>query len=266
MEIQDTKNRRILVADDQEEIHQDFEEMLKPLSANSLTDDLAKAFSIDDEEEDTSFLPDFELIHARSGMEAYDIVIRSIEEEKPIAVVYMDVRMPPGWDGIETIQRIREIDKDIEAVIMTAYNSKPLSEIVHDLGMPHKVLYIRKPFASEEVQQITISLVEKWNIEKELADKNRQLELNEQMLRKELKDALANMLNGFLPICAKCKKIRDDSGIWNQIDSYIQKHTGTRFTYSICPECKDELYPELRHIKLGSELFGMAESDIEGDE
>lgn len=237
------KNNRILIVDDQEEIHEDFEEMLNPASKSLQTDGLALAFGSD--ADDITFLPKLELIHARSGQEAFQIIQKSIENNNPIAVTYMDVRMPPGWDGVETTRKIREIDKDVEVVIMTAYNSKPLSEIIRNIDLLHKLLYIRKPFAREEVQQITISLVEKWNVEKELAEKNRQLELNEQMLREELKDALAKMLNGYLPICAECKKIRDDNGNWNQIDAYIQKHTGTKFTYSICPDCTEKLYPEL---------------------
>lgn len=236
------KNNRILIVDDEKEIHQDFEEMLRPMKKSSLTDELVKVFCPDDE---TNFLPEFDIIHAMSGKEAFEIVKNSIAEEKPIAVVYMDVRMPPGWDGVETTRKIREIDKDIEVVIMTAYNSKPLSEIVRDIELLHKLLYIRKPFAREEVQQITISLVEKWNVEKELAEKNLQLAISEQMLREELKDALTKMLKGFLPICAECKKIRDDDNNWDPIDAYIQKHTGTKFTYSICPECRNKLYPDL---------------------
>ena len=243
MEGEIVRSNRILIVDDQEDIHEDFEEMLNHSNTNSLPDDLVSAF--DSDEKDNGFLPELELLHARSGQEAYEIVKKSIEDEDPIAVIYMDVRMPPGWDGIETIRRIREIEKDAEVVIITAYSGKPLSEIVRNIGLLHKLLYIRKPFAREEVQQITISLMEKWNVEKELAEKNRQLEINEQMLREELKDALAKMLNGFLPICAECKKIRDDNGVWNQIDAYIQRYTGTKFTYSICPECTEKLYPSL---------------------
>ena len=81
--------------------------------------------------------------------------------------------MPPGIDGIETIRRIRKIDRDVEIVIMTAYTDKALPEIVHDMELLHKLLYIRKPFAHEEIQQITLSLVGKWNVERELAEKQR---------------------------------------------------------------------------------------------
>jgi C4-dicarboxylate-specific signal transduction histidine kinase len=72
----------------------------------------------------------------------------------------------------------------------------------------------------------------------------------EQLVEKrtyELKEALSRVrvLTGFLPICASCKKIRDDSGYWNQIESYIRQHSYAEFTHSICPECAEKLYPEL---------------------
>ena len=78
-------------------------------------------------------------------------------------------------DGIETIRRIREFESALEVVIMTAYSDKPLPEIVHDMAMLHKLLYIRKPFAREEIQQITRALVDKWNIEQRLVERERQL-------------------------------------------------------------------------------------------
>ena len=167
------------------------------------------------------------------------------EAGNPIAVAFVDVRMPPGWDGVKTIYEIREIDKDIEIVTMTAYTSRPLSEIISNIELLHKLLYVRKPFAREEIQQMTISLVEKWNVERELAEKNKQLARSEQLLRKELQDAVAKMLGGYLPICAECKEIRDEDGSWSKIDIYIQNHTDATFTYGICPECRDRLYPEL---------------------
>jgi FixJ family two-component response regulator len=64
-------------------------------------------------------------------------------------------------------------------------------------------------------------------------------------LVRELQDALDQIktLNGLLPICASCKKIRDDSGYWNQLESYVEKHSGAQFSHSICPECMQKLYP-----------------------
>ena len=183
MEFKKGWNYRVLVVDDQREIHQDFEEMLTPGFTGTSTDDLAEAFA---SEVDESFLPKFKLLHARSGSEAYDIVKTTIETGDPIAVAYVDIRMPPGMDGIETTQRIRAIDENIEIVLMSAYTDKSLGEIVHEMDLLHKLLYIRKPFAREEIQQITLALAEKWNVESELGDKRRQLEISNQRLKSVL--------------------------------------------------------------------------------
>lgn len=179
MDFRDHENRRVLIVDDQQEIHDDFIEMLKPRFMEAATDELAAAFT---RQEDTAYLPEFELLHAPSGEEACEVIKAGKESNRPIAVAFVDIRMPPGIDGIETIRQVRMVDRDIEIIIMTAYTDKSLSEITHDMELLHKVLYIRKPFAREEIQQITLSLVGKWNVEQELAEKRRQLTINHQRL------------------------------------------------------------------------------------
>lgn len=76
------------------------------------------------------------------------------------------------------------------------------------------------------------------------------LEAEREKLVGELQNAMAKIktLKGMLPICASCKKIRDDEGYWKQIESYIREHTDTEFTHSICPECVSKLYPEFAHL------------------
>ena len=182
MELKENWNYRVLVVDDEAGIHSDFKDMLNPNGTQTLTDQLAASLLDEDSENKTAFLPPFELLHATSGEEAYDIIRAGKESNRPIAVAYIDVRMPPGIDGVEAIRRIRQIEKDIELIIMTAYTDKPLPEIVRDMELLHKLLYIRKPFAPEEVQQITLALVEKWNIEQELAKKQQQIITNHQNL------------------------------------------------------------------------------------
>ena len=179
MEGGDYANRRVLVVDDQQEIHVDFDEMLRPGAAESRADELAAAFL---PEEGRVSLPHFELLHAMSGEEACAVVEAEREEGRPVALAYVDVRMPPGIDGIETIRRIRRIDREVELVIMTAYTDRRLSELMRNMELLHKLLYIRKPFAREEVQQITLSLVAKWNVERELAESRRQLVVGRQRL------------------------------------------------------------------------------------
>ena len=66
------------------------------------------------------------------------------------------------------------------------------------------------------------------------------------VLVRQLQDALANIktLRGLLPICSSCKKIRDDHGYWNQLETYIGAHSGAEFTHGLCPECAQKLYPD----------------------
>ena len=162
---------RVLIVDDEQDIHEDFKDMLKPC-VRSPSDDLVSTFMVDE----VLDLPlELELMHASSGEEALGLVARGTRCRRPISVAYIDIRMPPGIDGVETAREIRKIDRDIEIVIMTAYTDKPLPEIVQDMELLHKLLYIRKPFAREEVQQITLALVEKWKVEQELAERRKEL-------------------------------------------------------------------------------------------
>ena len=77
--------------------------------------------------------------------------------------------------------------------------------------------------------------------------KQREVENEREKLITELKDALSKVkqLSGLLPICAGCKKIRDDTGYWNQIESYIHAHSEAEFSHGLCPQCAKELYPDL---------------------
>ena len=191
MELAEHENNRVLIVDDQPDIHDDFREMLRPDPVMALLDDLDAAFN---DEPAVAFLPKFELFHAANGKEACDVVRSANASDRPVAVAFVDIRMPPGIDGIETARRMRKIDGDIEIVLMTAYTDKSLSEIIHDMASPHKLLYIRKPFSREEIQQITLSLVGKWNIERALAEKQRLLAASHQRLEAVLdatEDAMA---------------------------------------------------------------------------
>ena len=193
MKTTESWNRRVLIVDDQEEIHRDFEEMLALGATAGASDAMAEAFILENR---NTFLPDFELFHATSGEEAYAMVTASKTTGRPFAIAYIDIRMPPGIDGVETIRQIRKIEQHLEVVIMTAYTDKALPEVIHDMALLHKLLYIRKPFAREEIQQITLSLVEKWNVERELEEKQRQLVAGHQRLEAVL-DATGDAIGMF---------------------------------------------------------------------
>jgi hypothetical protein len=79
----------------------------------------------------------------------------------------------------------------------------------------------------------------------------KQIEKEREALILDLQEALSKVkvLSGLLPICASCKKIRDDRGYWNQLETYISEHTGADFTHGICPECAERLYPQLHKVQ-----------------
>ena len=182
-------NRRVLIVDDEPDIHDDFTEMLStsylPPTGGGTAEHGAQP---------APFPPRFELLHATSGEQACDIILNGRRWSQPIAVAYVDIRMPAGIDGTETIRRVRTIDRDVEVVMMTAYTDKTLAEIIQDMELLHKLLYIRKPFVHEEIQQITVALVGKWNLEQDLAEKQRQLAGSQRRLEAVLnatRDAMA---------------------------------------------------------------------------
>ena len=196
MEAKEHWNYRVLIVDDEAGIHRDFRDMLNPKHRKRLTAEIAETFLDRGPQKKSFVLPNFELLHATSGDEGHDIIRAGKASNCPIAVAYIDVRMPPGIDGVEAIRRIRQIEKDIEVVIMTAYTDKPLPEIVRDMKLLNKLLYIRKPIAPEEVQQITLSLVERWNVGQELVKKQQKsmadhqdLEIKNQRLQTALDSA-----------------------------------------------------------------------------
>ncbi len=100
------------------------------------------------------------------GAGAVDLVRKSLDTNQPYSLVFMDVRMPPGIDGVEAAKQIRKLDPDIEIVIMTAYSDYNLEEIVDKVGNPDRLLYFHKPFNSEQIKHLASSLTQHWYLEK----------------------------------------------------------------------------------------------------
>ena len=85
-------------------------------------------------------------------------------------------------------------------------------------------------------------------LEKEI-EAHRKAEQEQEELQKRLADALTKILSGYLPICARCKRIREDTGAWVQIEAYIQKNTEAIFSHSLCPECAKTFYPDFQIVR-----------------
>jgi len=157
-----TDNRRILVIDDNVSIHEDFRKILvPPKSSDSL--DLARVALFGE----TLSLPPqerYELESAHQGQEGVNLVQSAQREGRPYAMAFVDMRMPPGWDGLETIEHLWQVAPDLEIVICTAYADHPWEDVSRRIGNTDKLLILLKPFNSIEVIQLANSLTKKWNV------------------------------------------------------------------------------------------------------
>ena len=166
------KNNRILIVDDQEDLREQLGKLLvscgQPNKTSSLVQNMRERLMGINEDKQNSAprpAPQYDIDTAGQGEEAFEMVQAAIDNKAPYAVVFTDMRMPPGWDGLKTAKKIREIDKYIEIVIMTAYADHTQSIIAEEVGMPEKLLYIKKPFQTEEIFQLAMSLTAKWSAE-----------------------------------------------------------------------------------------------------
>ena len=156
------KNLRILVVNDNRSIHSDFQKILAGERAIDRT--RAMEAALFGEAADTRQAVCFELDSAYQGQEGFEMVRRAVAEGRPYAMAFMDVRMPPGWDGIETTARIWEVDPEIQIVICTAYSDYSWDQMGEKLGQPDKLVILKKPFDTIEALQLATALIEKWNL------------------------------------------------------------------------------------------------------
>ena len=182
------QNNRILIVDDNNSIHRDFKKVL----SNPRAEEKRKLAQIEkglfqdivEEDNQSQDHPDYDVDSAYQGEEALDLVIKAAEEKRPYALIFMDVRMPPGWDGIETISRIWERYPEIEMVICTAYSDYSWEKILAQLGTTDRLLFLRKPFDTTAVKQMALSQTRKWNLSQQAERYVARLE-NEISVRKE---------------------------------------------------------------------------------
>ncbi len=177
-------NRRILIIDDNEDIHEDFQKILgSPERDKGSFQNARSAFLGSTSAEPSTAGPSFLLETATQGKEGLEMLRGAVEKGAPFALAFVDVRMPPGWDGIQTIKRLWDEDQDLQVVICTAYADYSFDEIVDVLGSSDRLLILKKPFDPVEVRQLAVALTEKWNLIR--SDRERMMELHqaEQQLR-----------------------------------------------------------------------------------
>ncbi len=154
---------KIIVIDDNPAIHNDFMKILTQFNSPSDLDELSlKIFG--KHSSPSKLLPNFTIDTASQGQEGVQHIKEALRQQSPYSLAFVDIRMPPGWDGIETIKHIWEIDKDIQVVICTAYSDYSWEETIELLGKTDNLLILKKPFDNISVRQLACALTKKWQL------------------------------------------------------------------------------------------------------
>ncbi len=157
-------NRRILVVDDNQDIHGDFRKVIGGRSDGAQA--LAAAELALLGESSASSMMGFEIDSAFQGQEAVVLVRQALEEGRPYALAFVDMRMPPGWDGLETIEHLWAVDPDVQVVICSAHSDYNWTDVVARLNHSDKLLVVKKPFEAIEIMQCANALTRKWQNER----------------------------------------------------------------------------------------------------
>jgi AmiR/NasT family two-component response regulator len=168
---------------------------------------------------------------APDGKQAVEMT-RSLQPD----VVLMDINMP-AMDGIQAAQQIQDTCPT-PIVVLTAHETPELVARASEAGVG---AYLVKPSSPRDMERAVTIARARFRDLMELRRLNAELRVH----NKELQEALATVktLSGLLPICAKCKKVRNDQGYWQHVEAYLREHSTVEFTHGLCPDCWQELYP-----------------------
>ncbi|MCE0724113.1 EAL domain-containing protein [Legionella resiliens] len=238
----------IMIIDDNPSIHQDFIKVLTSANTQSELNDLDKQL-FDDESsfmESSSpeiefFLPKFIFNTACQGKEAIQKIQKDQTKGIHYALAFVDIRMPPGWDGIETIKHMWEIDPDIQVVICTAYSDYSWEETVKKLGMGDNYLILKKPFDVVAVRQLACALTRKWILANDSKHHEKILQKTVEERTESLQQSLSllrstfeSSADGILVIDLHNKLIDCNSkfiSMWNIPESMLETDDGTILLY-----------------------------------
>ncbi len=197
---------RILTIDDNPAIHEDYRKILTSRSSDTLSSAETALFG----ERIVSTGPSFDVDSALQGREGVELVTNALAAGRPYSVAFVDMRMPPGWDGLETIEQLWRVDADVQIVVCSAYADYDWHELLARLGHSDKLLVIKKPFEPIEIVQSASALCRKWqnaralrrqveSLELVVTDRTRGLEAaNRQLRQLASHDALTGLPNRLL--------------------------------------------------------------------
>ncbi len=161
---------RILIVDDNRDLHKDFKTILTEQAEDEELEKMAREFFGPGTEAKPARAR-YELDCAFQGREGVEKIKEARDQNRPFTLAFVDMRMPPGWDGLETIERLWKEDPDVQIVICTAYSDYSWEEITSRLGRTDKLLILKKPFDAVEVAQMASALTEKWRLTRQASMK-----------------------------------------------------------------------------------------------
>jgi PAS domain S-box-containing protein len=227
-------NHRVLVIDDNRAIHDDLKKILAADTDTSA-----------DLQDDEAFLFDaapapvtrFEVDSAYQGQEGLDRIAEAREQGRPYALAFVDVRMPPGWDGVETVTRYRRVDPDLQTVLCTAYSDYSWNELQRRLGHSDDLLILKKPFDNIEVIQLAHALSRKWlltrqaraqmaDLDRMVDSRTRELQFANERIQREFEErsraeAAFRVIFQASPVAIS---LMDENGRFLDVNSAFEEH------------------------------------------
>jgi two-component system, NtrC family, sensor kinase len=240
-------SNRILIIDDNRAIHADFRKILELREQDSELDQLSALLLTDEGSagcpiapgEKTPGCQKYRVDSAYQGEEGFQLVKEALEQNNPYIVAFVDMRMPPGWDGLETIKRLWSIDPQLHIVICTAFSDHSWNEITDSFPNEHRLLVLKKPFDIVEVCQLASAFSQKWHAEQttkttlhnleEKVDARTSEMRHELEERRRIEEALRASESEFAAIFETASDgivIVDESGIIVRCNSAVRTLTG----------------------------------------
>ncbi|QXI16820.1 GGDEF/EAL domain-containing response regulator [Pseudomonas hamedanensis] len=180
-------NRRVLIVDDSASIHEDFAKILSPVALDD--DGLGATENLLFGTPSAAPPLRFELDSAFQGHQALEKIEAALASQRPYAMAFIDMRMPPGWDGLETIERLWRVDPKLQVALCTAYSDYSWEDIDQRLALNDRLLILKKPFDAIEIRQMASALTVKWQMTEDAALKMNLLEQAVEERTRELSDA-----------------------------------------------------------------------------
>jgi diguanylate cyclase (GGDEF)-like protein len=184
------RSARVLVVDDTPQIHADIRRILAAASRIEPPADPAFAGLLEDtrafRSESAPTRTQFEIDSATQGQEGLALVTAAVEAGRPYSVAFVDMRMPPGWDGLETIEQLLRADPRLQIVICTAYSDHGWNDIHERLECTDNILVLKKPFDVIEARQMAWALCEKWRLAREAESRHGELAEQNSELKREV--------------------------------------------------------------------------------